>query len=589
MMVERGPPRGFLGVVEWSPLSAAPSGGQGRASECRVVHDAAPTTQMTRVSGGQSFVCARGGRGLAGTVSQAKLQEHGVGEVLESFLREARGEFAIACWDQEREELRLVRDLFGTVPLFYLTSVDRTVFGTDFEAVARASDRVLDRSYLATFMAARVDLEATVYRDIKKAPPAHIVSITRRGLEKATYWDPDAIGIEVLPSDAEYEERLRSLVRDGLEERLASEKVAFELSGGWDSSCLLAAATEMRHPSRPPITSFSYTYDLSPTSDETFFIDSVVAHTGVRSVQFKESDHALLRGLKGAAAGQPSPTPLVTRAELCSAVNMRCREEGVTALVSGEGGDHLFLSQDLSFPVLAMGEGAKISQRMAQASLWSRYLRRSVWNLATDALRSTPKRGIRGQRLFRSRATYAPWLGPDVRDFLDDQRHRWAGEARRHGTAIAKRRQSLDRLRRLVSPSHWDGVLDARPTYPYLDRQVVEFLLSTPASQIRRPNEWRSLQQRSFGHLLPDTVLRRAGKRGPGAAIARAVKYEGAAVADWFSGDGSACGNLGLIDDARFRQALDRMRHGRLEWMGNVVWVLALEAWLQSHRSSYRH
>src|SRR5262249_46118660 len=63
-----------------------------------------------------------------------------------------------------------------------------------------------------------------------------------------------------------------------------------------------------------------------------------------------------------------------------------------------------------------------------------------------------------------------------------------------------------------------------RKAYPYLDRDLLEFLLSVPPNQLIRPNERRSLMRRALAGIVPQELLHRKRKafviRGPLAALA---------------------------------------------------------------------
>ena len=48
--------------------------------------------------------------------------------------------------------------------------------------------------------------------------------------------------------------------------------------------------------------------------------------------------------------------------------------------------------------------------------------------------------------------------------------------------------------------------------YPFLDQDLVEFLMSVPASQLLRPGERRSLMRRALVNILPAEVAQRRGK-----------------------------------------------------------------------------
>ena len=49
--------------------------------------------------------------------------------------------------------------------------------------------------------------------------------------------------------------------------------------------------------------------------------------------------------------------------------------------------------------------------------------------------------------------------------------------------------------------------------YPYLDQNLIEFILSIPANQLLRPGERRSLMRRSLAGIVPQEILSRRTKQ----------------------------------------------------------------------------
>src|SRR5262245_39485817 len=51
------------------------------------------------------------------------------------FVNEIEGDFAIALWDAEREQLVLARDRLGVKPLYYAQTDGRFIFGSEIKAI----------------------------------------------------------------------------------------------------------------------------------------------------------------------------------------------------------------------------------------------------------------------------------------------------------------------------------------------------------------------------------------------------------------------------------------------------------------------
>src|SRR5581483_4360900 len=78
--------------------------------------------------------------------------------------------------------------------------------------------------------------------------------------------------------------------------------------------------------------------------------------------------------------------------------------------------------------------------------------------------------------------------------------------------SVQENLSTLEALRRqlasLMLPT--DPLHEVR--YPYLDRDLLEFLYGIPRQQLVRPNERRSLMRRALKGVVPDQVLNRRRK-----------------------------------------------------------------------------
>jgi len=116
--------------------------------------------------------------------------------------------------------------------------------------------------------------------------------------------------------------------------------------------------------------------------------------------------------------------------------------------------------------------------------------------------------------------------------------------------------------------------------YPYLDRDLLEFLYSIPREQLVRPGQRRSLMRRALAGIVPAEILNRRRKafiaRAPAAAIsaqwAEAIELTRQMVS----------GSLGIVVPEKFIAALESARVGREVPMILLMRTIALELWLRN-------
>jgi asparagine synthase (glutamine-hydrolysing) len=177
------------------------------------------------------------------TKSDTEIIVHLYEEMGDAFVRELDGMFAIALWDDRRKRLLLARDRFGKKPLLYAEGGSRLWFGSEFQAlladpaIARDIDYDALDDYLS-FMS--VPAPRTIYRQIRKLPPAHVLVRDAQGTHVSRYWS-----LEYQPKikigEEEAAREVRRLLTEAVRKRLISEvPLGAFLSGGVDSSAVVA-------------------------------------------------------------------------------------------------------------------------------------------------------------------------------------------------------------------------------------------------------------------------------------------------------------------------------------------------------------
>jgi asparagine synthase (glutamine-hydrolysing) len=116
--------------------------------------------------------------------------------------------------------------------------------------------------------------------------------------------------------------------------------------------------------------------------------------------------------------------------------------------------------------------------------------------------------------------------------------------------------------------------------YPFLDKDLVNYLFSIPREQLLRPGRRRSLMRRALANIVPYEVLERRRKayqlRAPLRALQQAHDVLGKLFAEPMLAD------AGLIDVTVLRQSLRRTAEGDPTWWQAMLRTIALELWLRS-------
>lgn len=162
------------------------------------------------------------------------------------------GMFAFALWSKPEGKLYLVRDPLGMKPLYYtvLPGTQGFAFASEvkaflkvpgFSPAVNAGARLQFLEFGYTF-----DPEETCFENVKKVPPGCVVIASNGNLSppRSYYSVPSPVQTS---RDADWEERLYSLMEHVVDEHLIADvPVGILLSGGLDSSIVAAFAARNR-------------------------------------------------------------------------------------------------------------------------------------------------------------------------------------------------------------------------------------------------------------------------------------------------------------------------------------------------------
>ena len=158
-----------------------------------------------------------------------------------------RGPFAVAIWDARRRALTLARDHLGLNVVMWHKSERFFAFATMPNGLFALDDvpRQLSEEKLADFLVLNhADHATTIYRNVFRLPPAHVMRIEADGsFRQFRYWSPAEIAPIELASDQAYADGLRERLDVAVRRQMRSaHPVGCLLSGGLDSSSVSALA-----------------------------------------------------------------------------------------------------------------------------------------------------------------------------------------------------------------------------------------------------------------------------------------------------------------------------------------------------------
>jgi asparagine synthase (glutamine-hydrolysing) len=479
----------------------------------------------------------------------ALVGRHGVVEAL----RLCNGEFAAAIWSRGDRELWLARDRIGVRPLYYAERDGRLAFASRPRPLLELEwvSKDVDRSFVGRFAGSHYrtfdnDPRRSPYRDVDQLPAGHVAYFAGGRVALERWWSlADLSDLDGPP--AELAERYRDLLLDAVRLRLRSaQRPAFTLSGGMDSSSVLACA--VRHTGSRQH-AFSTTYSGSQY-DESREIRSML-QSAVEEWHRVPVDNpdvlALVERMVDAHDEPVATATWLSHHVLCGEVHAG----GFRSLFGGLGGDELNAGEYEYFlfrfaDMRRAGEDEALRHEVRE---WQRHHDHPIFRKDWAAMERGLERLVdldQPGRILGDRARIERYRDAVNRDYYDVAEFDPVMD--RPFASYLKNRTYQDVFREtapccLRAEDRQAAAHGLRTYDPFFDHRLFELMFRVPGAQKIRDGITKRLLRDAMRGLLPDETRERIKKTGWNAP------------ADvWFAGAGRAL-VLELISDPAFRAA----------------------------------
>ena len=445
----------------------------------------------------------------------------------------------------------------------------------------------LDEEYIAGWLSFFPAADRTPYADIHSVPPSSFVRLKPGSRTVRQYWDFDPAKRIEYRTDAEYEEHFRAVFAESLRRRLRTDSpILAELSGGMDSSsivCMADSVIARGGAGAPRLDTLSYYNDSEPNWNERPYFTKVEEKRGRAGYHINiglDDSYAFAAGIEDdrfvAAPGYAGRhAPKSAREYVACLASSGCR-----AVLSGIGGDEVTGGVPSPAPELAdLLTRARIRELAHKLKVWALVKRRPWFHLLLEAVRPFFSPILFGVPVHRRPA---PWIEPS---FIRRNHAALTGSQYRLRVlgplpTFQENLNALNSLRRQLGCAAlpFEPPYDKR--YPFLDRDLLEFLFAVPREQVLRPGQRRSLLRRALAGIVPDEILNRKRK----AYVVRSALVT--ASSDWerlaATRHMMISSELGIVDQARVLEALEMTKRGHEVPVVILLRTIAIEAWLRA-------
>ncbi|WP_158822475.1 asparagine synthetase B [Granulicella sp. S156] len=502
------------------------------------------------------------------------------------------GDWALALWSTRDQVLYLARDHAGARTLYFENKKGTLRWSTyldSFFTDPRSLD--VDQDYVACYLAAQPLRDLTPHNGIRAILPAHYVAARERTLHQKPHWQWVSKAKTRYQSDQDYEDHFFELFRQSVERRTGpGTPILAQLSGGMDSSSIVCMSDHIRrsqNQSTELLDTISFYDDAEPNWNEKPYFSTVEAKRGKAGTHVRVSSLQQTFELPGAEAGmQLLPGLDHSRFEREKGIYEATSHQGYRSILSGIGGDEVLGGIPTPLPELAdhlvSGELGRLLERTTRWCLIDRSpLLHTLYATANYAF-----------SLYRSPQLDQESVPPWIQDPL------------RRACRSAGREQFRSGHDRTSSPTAianglaWWSIMETLPhifpasltrleyRYPFLDKQLVDYLFSIPREQLVRPGRRRSLMRRALAGIVPTEILERRRKayliRGPLSAL-RGTQSK---ISSLF--DSSHIGDRGFVFVPKLQASLEEIAAGRdLRWVHALMRAIAFELWLQGRDGTH--
>ena len=435
------------------------------------------------------------------------------------------GDFALVIWDARRREAFCARDRIGKKTFTYHWHGDTLAFASELHAILALPwvREELNEGLLAEVLADEWrSRDETFWKGILRLPAAHQMTASARGARLEAYWEPDLW--ETLPYSREedYAEHYLALVTDVVRRMSRSHlPVAYEVSGGLDSSAIFAVAEHLRRQGQlpaPSIAGYCLKFENAPDAEERTYSRAVGAHLGVNIEECEATIEPLSWYREW--AGRYRELPGYPNSVMSLGLRQTARARGARTLLTGAGGDAwlggswpgAYYTEDLaggrwrdvltSFAAdrheLGLGPAAWTLFRFGAVTLFPEGIKNFLRAVRWSGGRVLAVSSRLQQELERRRTRHARSARPHLR--------RWTQALQLEVLAAGFDTIIYEIEERMIAS------LGIELRHPLFNHKIIQLAFSTPERLRSRGSTQKRLHRRALSGLLPEVVLKRTDK-----------------------------------------------------------------------------
>lgn len=433
------------------------------------------------------------------------------------------GDFAFSIWDGNEQRLFCARDHVGVKPFVYAYINGLFAFSTEMKAVVDLPfvGKELSREYQIEYVCSfQHDAEMTIWKDVRRIRPAHLLIVDAKGLQTRPYWNSNMPPDVRFRRPEDYVEAFRELLVQSVRDRIRTDfPIGATLSGGLDSSAVTCIAAQLLQEQNRSIHSVSSVLPPGyegPETDEKEYIAAVLQQEPNIISSFVDSDGLEygpgLEELFGRHYDVPNAFYYMDEA-----LSNSLHKTGIRLEISGYFGD-VVASNPLVTPLSFLLIGGRYNAFFQH------------FRMRKQAIRYSGKKLMRSEVLlpltpYRIREVYRKYRGNSPELDLAALPIQWRpseqDKVKKHYSRVYYGASQYDFRRNIWSGledffnEEWDCVTAHRrfmPVYPLADIRLLKFILGAPPELMQYRGKTRGLFRGAIANIVPEQVAQRSDK-----------------------------------------------------------------------------
>jgi len=263
-------------------------------------------------------------------------------------LAELNGMFAFIIWDKKDQSLFAARDRFGVKPLYFSQLADSLILSSEIRphwqiGIPKVPNSDVWHSYLTKGQYGMPD--ETFWKGIHQIPGGHYLTFKNGDIEIQSWYDFVARSMALMNHQENDEEAyILDLLKDSVQLRFRADvPVGFNLSGGLDSSTLLALVSDA-YPDESKIEAFTF-FTGDERYDELPWVRQMLVGKPypLNTCKLEVSDIPHLTQKIASVQDEPfGGIPTLAYAKVFE----EARKKGILVLLDGQGSDEAWAGYD---------------------------------------------------------------------------------------------------------------------------------------------------------------------------------------------------------------------------------------------------